>query len=128
MSPGRTSQPLESGEAATPAAIDAPMPSDVAPSQPTSGRTTTSRAATLLRATSTNAAVVTTTVRRWLAIALRERLREHVECAERLGELVAAGAETLAAAGGENDDGALWATCGGGWKSTTAIQESGRST
>ena len=69
MSPGRTSQPAESADALTPAAIDVPMPSDAVPSLPTSGRTTTSRAATLLRATSTNAAVVTTTVRRWLAIA-----------------------------------------------------------
>ena len=51
------------------------MPSDALPSLPTSGRTTTSRAATLLRATSTNAAVVTTTSRSWLAIACCQRLR-----------------------------------------------------
>ena len=70
MSPGRTSQPPESGQARTPAAIDAPMPSPASPAEPTSGRTTTSRAATLLRATSTNAGVVTTTTRRWLAIAV----------------------------------------------------------
>ena len=69
MSPGSTSQPRESGDALTPAAIEAPMPRLSPPGEPTSGKTTTSRAATLARATSTNGAVVTTTTRRWLAIA-----------------------------------------------------------
>ena len=107
MSPGRTSQPAESNDALTPAAIDAPMPSEPLPSLPTSGRTTMSRAATLAAREIDERGGGDDDRAQVAGDRACQRLSQHAGRAQRLRQLVAAGAETFASPGGQDDDGSL---------------------
>ena len=107
MSPGRISQPAACGRARTPALIECAHADGAVPLPPTSGRTTTSRAATLLPRQVGERLGGDDDHGRWLAIAWPQGRGEHAPAvAEGLRRACATRpAKRRAAAGRENDHG-----------------------